>query len=101
MYLDGLAAPPFPHPLSEEEILSFVLSFHLASVFRAKIHTYKKTLGCFTSPRLYLVGHTLVLHGRKTPAWKTDEKLGECLPAPSKEKPFPNPRNCVLRRGGK
>lgn len=85
MYLDGLAAPPFPQPLNEEEIFSFVLSFHLANVFRAK-ETRTRKHWMFRFSAAVLVGHTLVLHGRKTPAWKTDEKLGECLPAPFERK---------------
>lgn len=53
----------------------------------------------FYSPRP-LLGHTLVLSSRKTLAWKTDRKLCKCLPAVER-KTFPNPRNCVLRRGSK
>lgn len=58
--------------------LFFLLSFHLANVFRAKIRV-RGSAGCFYVPTF--PGRAVPCSpSRKTPAWKTDEKLSECLP---------------------
>ena len=64
-------------------------------------YTYEKTLDVsLLRGRTSLATHscsTVVKHRRGK---RTKSTVSACRPR-SKEKPFPNPRNCVLRRGGK